>query len=102
MGMLNYAATISLDGYVANSNTDFQWAAPSDEVFAHHLERMSHVTTEILGRRAYSLMKYWSTVAENAEHSAAEVEFAKRWLAIDKVVVSSTLSKSNFWQTGLS
>ena len=31
MGMLNYAATISLDGYVANSKADFQWAAPSEK-----------------------------------------------------------------------
>lgn len=95
MGMLSYAATISLDGYVANSNADLQWAAPNDEVFAYHLQRMSHVTTEILGRRAYSLMQHWSTVSEGNGHSAAEVEFAQRWGAIEKVVVSSTLSKDH-------
>lgn len=100
MGMLNYAATISLDGYVANSNADFQWATPSDEVFAHHLKRMNHVTTEILGRRAYSLMEHWSTVSERPEQSGAQIEFAKRWLAINKVVVSSTLSASRFGTNG--
>lgn len=100
MGMLNYAATVSLDGYVANSNADLQRAAPSDEVFAHHLERMNHVTTEILGRRAYGLMEYWSNVSEETAHSVAELEFAKRWLAIDKVVVSSTLAERNFSANG--
>lgn len=100
MGMLNYAATMSLDGYVANSNADFQWAAPSDEVYAHHLQRMEHVTTEILGRGTYSLMNRWAAVSEQPEHSATEIEFAKRWLEIKKVVVSSTLSASSFLQNG--
>src|SRR5699024_1287258 len=100
MGMLNYAATISLDGYVANSKADFQWAAPSDEVLAHHLQRMHHVTTQILARRVYGLMKHWSTVCEQAAHSTAAIEFAKRWVAIDKIVVSNTLSKVDFSANG--
>ena len=100
MGILNFAATISLDGYVANSPADFQWAAPSEEVLAYHLQRMDQVTTEILGRRAYGLMQHWSTVSEQAAHTAAEIEFAKRWLAIKKVVVSSTLARSSFPANG--
>lgn len=94
MGILNYAATISLDGYVADSSNDFQWAAPDEEVFAFHLARLSDVTTEILGRRTYQLMEYWEDPTQQAHMSSAELEFARYWQGVDKVVVSSTLSAS--------
>lgn len=51
--------------------------------------------------RAYGLMERWSAVAEQAGSSATEIEFAKRWLAIDKVAVSSTLAESKFSVNGL-
>ncbi|HEY4577543.1 MAG TPA: deaminase, partial [Yaniella sp.] len=59
MGTLNYAATVSLDGYAADRAGGIAWAAPDAEVFAFHLQRMREVTTEILGRRTYSMMQYW-------------------------------------------
>ncbi len=54
MGVLTYATTISLDGYVADADGDFQWTAPGGAVFAAHLERMAEVSTEVLGRRTSS------------------------------------------------
>ena len=55
---------------------------------------MHHVTTQMLGRRVYGLMKHWSTVCEQLPPGSDQ--FAKRWVAIDKIVVSNTLSKSTF------
>lgn len=94
MGMLNYAATISLDGYIADSAGDFQWAAPTEDVFALHLERLSGVTTEILGRRTYHLMQYWEDPAQRAEMTEPELNFAQYWQDVKKIVVSSTLAAS--------
>jgi dihydrofolate reductase len=94
MGILNYAATISLDGYIANAAGEFQWAAPDQEVFSFHLDRLSDTTTEILGRRTYTLMQYWEDSSNQEQMSSAEQEFAQRWRATNKFVVSSTLASS--------
>ncbi|QDQ97186.1 dihydrofolate reductase family protein [Tomitella fengzijianii] len=92
MGTLSYATTVSIDGYVADSDGDFQWTAPDDAVFDAHLDRMAGVSTEVLGRKTYELMGYWDTYPDSADRPAAELEFARRWRAIDKVVVSSTMT----------
>jgi dihydrofolate reductase len=94
MGILNYAATISLDGYIADHAGDFQWAAPDEEVFAFHLERLSDTRAEILGRRTYTLMQYWEDDANLEQMSSDEQEFAKRWRDTNKFVVSSTMASS--------
>ncbi|MFT4294814.1 MAG: dihydrofolate reductase family protein [Micropruina sp.] len=92
MGTLSYTATISLDGYVADATGDFQWSGPSDEVFQLHIDRMGLVSTEVLGRNTYLLMKYWEADPDDDSWGAAEDEFARRWRRLEKVVVSSTLS----------
>ncbi len=92
MGTLSYTATMSLDGYVADTTGDFQWAAPDAEVFDAHLERMERISTEVLGRRTYELMTYWEAEPVDEVWSDAEREFARRWRAIDRVVASSTLA----------
>lgn len=92
MGTLSYVATVSLDGYVADADGDFQWSGPSDAVFAVHTDRMATVSTEVLGRKTFGLMHYWETDPVDQDWGPAEHEFARRWRAIDKVVVSSTLA----------
>ncbi|WP_158726693.1 dihydrofolate reductase family protein [Tomitella fengzijianii] len=92
MGTLSYATTVSIDGYVADADGDFQWTAPDDTVFAAHLDRMAGVSTEVLGRKTYELMGYWDAYPDSADRPAAEREFARRWRAIEKVVVSSTMT----------
>ncbi|WP_309132976.1 dihydrofolate reductase family protein [Brevibacterium sp.] len=92
MGTLSYTASISLDGYVADATGDFQWSAPSEDVFRFHVDRMTGVSTEVLGRNTYLLMKYWETDPDDGSWGAAEHEFARRWRQLDKVVASTTLS----------
>jgi dihydrofolate reductase len=95
MGILNYTATMSLDGYVADAEGDFQWSGPNDEVFAVHVDRMTEVSTEVLGRKTFALMQYWETDPDDEVWTPAEKEFARRWRSIDKVVVSSTLTQDD-------
>jgi dihydrofolate reductase len=92
MGILNFTATVSLDGYAADADGDFQWSAPNSAVFDFHVERMARVSTEVLGRKTYGLMQYWETDPADEVWSPAEHEFARRWREIDKVVASSTLT----------
>ncbi len=92
MGTLTFTATMSLDGYVADADGDFQWAGPGDAVFAAHVDRLARVSTEVHGRRTHQLMAYWDAEPEPGAWSDAEHEWARLWAATDKVVVSSTLS----------
>jgi len=95
MGTLSYTATMSLDGYVADANGSLDWSVPDAEVFQFHVDRMTAVSTEILGRTTYLLMKYWETEPEDGSWDAAEREFARRWQGIEHVVASSTLTEDD-------
>lgn len=92
MGTLCYSTSMSLDGYVADASGDFQWAAPSEEIFDFHVQRMSDVSTEVLGRKTFELMKYWEAEPEGETWTDQEREFAALWADMDHVVVSSTLT----------
>lgn len=92
MGTLSYTATMSIDGYAADASGDFQWSAPNTEVFDFHVERIAAVSTEVLGRNTYLLMKYWETDPSDETWQPAEQEFARRWRDLERVVVSSTLT----------
>lgn len=98
MGTLTYTATMSLDGYAADADGDFQWSAPGDDVFAVHVDRLAEVSTEVMGRRTFELMEYWEadpeTGPDGEEWGQAEREFARRWQSIERIVASSTLHES--------
>ncbi len=92
MGTLYFSATVSLDGYVADADGDFQWTGPSDEVFAVHTARIAGVSTEVLGRKTFALMQYWENFVGDEGATPDELEFARLWRGIEKVAVSSTLT----------
>jgi len=95
MGTLSYTATVSIDGYAADASGDFQWSAPGDEVFRFHTDRLAAISTEVLGRNTYLLMRYWESEPEGGAWDEAEREFARRWQALDRVVASSTLTEAD-------
>jgi dihydrofolate reductase len=88
---LIYSAITSLDGYVADEDGNFDWAAPDEEVhtFVNDLERP--VGTYLYGRRMYEVMRYWETADTVASQSAFMKDFADIWQAADKIVYSRTL-----------
>ena len=95
MGTLCFTASVSLDGYVADSNGDFDWTAPDSDIFDYHVARMAAVSTEVLGRNTYQLMRYWEAEPEGEDWGEAEIAFASRWQEIDHVVASSTLTEAD-------
>ena len=88
---LIYSAITSLDGYVADPQGDFDWAAPDEEVhaFVNDLERP--VGTYLYGRRMYEVMVGWENPDAFAGDSAVMRDFADVWQAADKIVYSRTL-----------
>jgi dihydrofolate reductase len=93
MANLIYSAIASLDGYVADENGSFDWAAPDEEVhrFVNDLERP--VGTYLFGRRMYEVMAYWETAHTVANQTPIARDFAEIWQAADKVVYSRTLEE---------
>ncbi|MFC9787786.1 dihydrofolate reductase family protein [Rhodococcus sp. NPDC127528] len=94
MAQLIYSTIASLDGYVADQDGRFDWAAPDEEVhaFVNDLERP--VGTYLYGRRMYETMVTWEYVGEMAGGDpSAALDFAQLWRAADKIVYSTTLTR---------
>jgi dihydrofolate reductase len=91
LAKLIYSAIASLDGYVADEDGNFDWAAPDEEVhsFVNDLERP--VGTYLYGRRMYEVMTYWETAKTLADQPSFIRDFGKIWQAADKIVYSKTL-----------
>jgi dihydrofolate reductase len=71
MAKLIYTAITSLDGYVADANGNFDWAAPDDEVHAFVNELERPVGTYLYGRRLYEVMAAWETMDDPLDDDAA-------------------------------
>jgi dihydrofolate reductase len=93
MARLIYSAITSLDGYVADRDGTFEWAAPDEEVhaFVNDLERP--IGTYLYGRRMYDVMHVWETMDTGPERAAVMRDYAQIWRAADKVVYSATLDQ---------
>jgi dihydrofolate reductase len=91
MAKLIYSAITSLDGYVADEDGNFDWAAPDEEVhtFVNDLERQ--VGTYLYGRRMYEVMVAWEDPRTFADQSPVIQDYAQIWQAADKIVFSKTL-----------
>jgi len=100
MAKLIYLMLMSLDGYIADKNGDFDWAQPTDEVhsFANDLERP--VGTHLYGRNMYEVMAIWDTLQTHGQpHYIGD--FASIWRAADKIVYSTTLKSVSTERTQL-
>ncbi|GAA3701420.1 dihydrofolate reductase family protein [Arthrobacter ginkgonis] len=93
MARLDYISIVSLDGYVADAEGNFDWGAPDAEVhgFINALQR--DYGTLLYGRRMYEVMVFWETEGDGPDASEVEEEYARIWRSQDKVVYSRTLSE---------
>lgn len=89
---LIYSFAVSLDGYIADADGNFGWAAPDEELHRFANEQARETDVHLLGRRLYETMVYWETAEEEHPDSPEHVlEFARIWRASEKVVFSRTL-----------
>lgn len=90
MRTVSFGINISLDGYC-----DHTIGTPDAEVHDYFTSLMDDVDLIFFGRVIYQLMfPYWADVANEQSGTAAEIRFAEKLTAIDKVVVSKTLDNA--------
>jgi dihydrofolate reductase len=92
MGRLIYTAIASVDGYIADSDGSFEWAAPDAEVHAFVNELERPVGTALYGRRMYEVLLPWETWDTTGEPEVIR-DWAEIWRAAEKVVYSRTLEQ---------
>lgn len=99
MGKLIYLFTTSIDGYVADSNGNFDWAVPTEEVHAFVNDQLRNVGTILMGRNLYETMRVWDEIPTEGTGgpmdgpSPAMNDYAKIWQAANKIVYSTSLDK---------
>jgi dihydrofolate reductase len=98
MGKLIYSALTSLDGYTADENGKFDWAAPDDEVHAFVNDLARPAGTWLLGRRMYDVLAVWETIGGPGQPSVIR-DFAEIWRSTDKIVYSKTLETARTART---
>ena len=87
-----YSMGVSLDGYVAGPGGEIGWAAPDAELHRFHNEQARELDLHLLGSRLYEVMTYWETAEErNASAPEHELEFARIWKRLPKLVYSKSL-----------
>jgi dihydrofolate reductase len=91
---------VSLDGFYEGSGKnvmalfEYRWTYPKDESFdAYNAERLRAADTLLLGRTSYDGFKgFWPSVADDPDARPLQREISRLNNAIDKVVVSDSLT----------
>jgi dihydrofolate reductase len=91
MRKLIYSMGVSLDGFIAGPGGDIDWTAPDEELHRFRNQQMREVGAHLCGRRLYETMLYWETAEQNALAPEYELEFARIWKDIPRIVFSNTL-----------
>jgi dihydrofolate reductase len=93
MRKLIYSIGVSLDGYIADADGTFDWAAPDEEQHRFHNEQEGELSGHLCGRGMYETLKVWDEIDERSAPSEAIREFARLWKATPKFVFSTTLEE---------
>jgi dihydrofolate reductase len=91
MRKLIYSMGVSLDGFIAGPAGEIDWTGPDEELHRFHNEQTRETGLHLCGRRLYEAMTYWETVDDSSPLPEHELEFARIWREMPKVVVSRTL-----------
>ncbi|MGZ5314054.1 MAG: dihydrofolate reductase family protein [Solirubrobacterales bacterium] len=93
MRKLIYSMGVSLDGFIAGPHGELDWSAPDEDLHRFHNQQARELGAHLCGRRLYEEMVYWETADENPSAAEFELEFARIWKALPKIVFSKTLEK---------
>jgi dihydrofolate reductase len=91
MAKLIYSTIASLDGYVADEDGGFGWAAPDEQVHAFINDFERGLGTYLYGRRLYEVMRFWETYDATSGRPSVGRDYAQIWRSTDKIVYSRTL-----------
>jgi dihydrofolate reductase len=94
MRKLIYSMFVSLDGFIETRNREIDWSAPDEELHRFANDEARETGTFLYGRRLYEIMvDYWPTADAKPSAPDYEVEFARIWKGMPKIVFSKTLDK---------
>ena len=96
MGKLIYTAIMSLDGYVADAEGNWDWSVPDHEVHAAVNDIERPIGTHLYGRRTYEVLVPWETLESD---EPAMQDYARIWQSADKIVYSRTLEQPSSERT---
>lgn len=92
MRTLTFGMNVSLDGYIAAPGNDLGWTVPCDELFQWWSDRVGSTSLALYGRKLWDAMSaHWPTADQQPGATPAEIEYARRWRRMPKVVFSSTI-----------
>jgi dihydrofolate reductase len=101
MRKLAFGMNVSLDGYIAAPGNDLSWSVPSDELFQWWSDRVGATGLALYGRKLWEAMSsHWPTADQQPGATPAQIEYARRWRDMPKVVFSSATSTVD-WNTRL-
>jgi dihydrofolate reductase len=89
-----YSMLVSLDGAIETPSRSLDWHLIDEEIHQFVNDQQREIDTYLYGRRLYELMaEYWPTADANPAALAYEVEFARIWRDMPKIVFSKTLER---------
>lgn len=90
---------LSLDGFIEGPERDLGWHRVDEELHSHFNEELRTMGAFLDGRVTYELMAaYWPTADQDPSSTAAEIEFARIWRDMPKIVYSRSLATAD-WNT---
>ena len=91
---------ISLDGFVAGLNGELDWVKVDEEIFDYVGKRISEGDTALYGRVTYQMMEdYWPTAGDKPTATKHDIEHAKWYNKVHKVVLSKTMNPDSYRET---
>ncbi|MBE7556277.1 MAG: dihydrofolate reductase family protein [Anaerolineales bacterium] len=88
-----YSMMVSLDGFIEGPNRELDWHIIDEELHRFVNDQQSEFDTYLYGRRLYEVMTYWETADKNPSSPEYELEFARIWKSMPKIVFSKTLEQ---------
>ncbi|MCT9869764.1 dihydrofolate reductase family protein [Paenarthrobacter aurescens] len=98
MAKLIYSAIMSLDGFIADAEGNFDWGVPDQEVHRFINARERTVQHYLYGRRLYDVMSAWDSWDTSSEPAHIDA-FAQLWRQAQKLVFSRTLKEPSTGNT---
>jgi dihydrofolate reductase len=90
MRKLIFAINTTLDGCC-----DHTKQMVDEEILEHHARLLGDADLLVYGRKTYQLMvPYWPDIANNPSETKADIEFAKAFVSINKIVFSRSLESA--------
>lgn len=91
---------LSLDGFVAGPNGEMDWIKVDEEIFDYVGQRISEGDTALYGRVTYQMMEnYWPTAGDQPTATKHDIEHAKWYKKVHKVVLSKTMDNTGLANT---